>query len=78
MYTVGGTTSHILLRDDKEEFCPRVRYTAATTHAMPLKGPFFNFNNADCLKLAELTTLQTLHVDHSFSINDSGVLARMP
>ena len=44
--------------------------------AMGLRGPLFHFSNADCLKLAELTTLQTLHVDHNTSIIDSGFKVR--
>ena len=39
--------------------------------------PFhFHFSNADCLKLAELTTLQTLHIDYNAPINDSGFKVR--
>ena len=36
----------------------------------------FHFSNADCLELAKLTTLQTLHVSGNTPINDSGLKVR--
>ena len=37
---------------------------------------FHGLGNADCLQLAELTTLQTLHVSHNHHITDSGLEVR--
>ena len=37
----------------------------------------FHFSNTDCLKLADLTTLQTLNVSQNAHINDSGFKVRI-